>query len=419
MNIRAHWLAVIRRGLSAFAASDRGNIAISFALVVPAVGLLSLGAIDLYGVQSSRTKLQDIANSAALAGANELGLAVVDAVAIERAQAFVAANVANWERPPNIADDITVITDDGQRIIQVILNGHSPSFFGNLLPPGGWKYRAQARAITVGKTPLCVLISSDSGVRVLNLNGSSRLTAPQCLVHSNRDILVAGGSIAANQVQAVTSATGVISPTPGTGGAPINDPFLNLDLSEPTQCGPGMQNLRVASGTFRLAPGVHCGHFLFSGTARMILEPGEHWFIRGRLEITENARLEGTDVVLLFDRASKFDFTDNSTVNLDGRKTGTFAGMVMVSARANRQDFIITSDNVESLLGVIYVPDAQLVVEGFKTEVARDSAWTVIVARALQLNGSPSLFINANYEASDVPVPPGVGPGDNGSRLLD
>lgn len=420
MSVRAHWLAAVRRGLRAFAHSERGNIAVTFALVIPAVGLLSLGAIDLYGVQSSRTKLQDVANAAALAGANELGLAVGDKVAIERAEAFVAANVASWKRPPSIIQDITVTTEKEQRIIQVILNGHSPSFFGNLLPPGGWKYKAEARAVTVGRTPLCVLISHDSGDKILNVKDASRLAAPQCLVHSNRDILVEGGSISANQVQAVTSASGVISPTPGTGGAPISDPFANLDLKEPAFCLRGrVAKLDVTTGTHRLSAGVHCGQYQIGGNATLILEPGDHWFAQGKLEIKEDGRLQGTDVVLLFDQATQFTFSDRATVNLDGRKTGAFAGMVMAASRRNGKDFIISSDNVETLLGVIYVPNAQLIVEGTRNEIARDSAWTVIVARSLQMKGSPSLFINANYAASDVPVPPGVGPRDAGSRLID
>jgi hypothetical protein len=76
------------------------------------------------------------------------------------------------------------------------------------------------------------------------------------------------------------------------------------------------------------------------------------------------------------------------------------------------------ADHVESLLGVIYVPSARLIVEG-TADVARESAWTVIVAREVRLSGSPSLFINANYSASDVPVPSGVGPRTGGSRLID
>jgi hypothetical protein len=43
----------------------------------------------------------------------------------------------------------------------------------------------------------------------------------------------------------------------------------------------------------------------------------------------------------------------------------------------------------------------------------------VIVAKELRLSGSPSLYINANYDASSVPVPNGVGPRTGGSRLIN
>ena len=42
-------------------------------------------------------------------------------------------------------------------------------------------------------------------------------------------------------------------------------------------------------------------------------------------------------------------------------------------------------------------------------KVADQSAWTVIVAQAIQMSGSPNLVVNANYASSSVPVPGGVG----------
>ena len=171
------------------------------------------------------------------------------------------------------------------------------------------------------------------------------------------------------------------------------------------------------SGARSLPPGVHCGGVKVFGSAKLTLDPGEHWFLGGHLEVKEDARLEGTDVVLMFDKASKFDFKDRAQVNLNGRQSGTWAGMVMIGMRDNTQDFIISADNVDTLQGVIYVPRAKLIVEG-KSEVARDTPWTVIVARALELKGSASLFINANYHASNVPVPVGVGPSTGPVRLV-
>lgn len=416
--LRQAW-GVIRR----LASDSRGLMALKFALAAPGVVLLAVGAIDLNHVHGSKGKLQAIADAAALAGAPSLALATDGAAAKERAAAYVAAQISEWVGAPAYQATYAVIDQGGQRALKVTLAGHRPSFFANLLPPGGWNFTVDATATTLGLVPLCVLVTGDSGAKLLNVKDSSRMNAPSCMVHSNRDILTEGGSITASMVQAVTTAGGGrISPTPGTGAAEIDDPFadLPLDQNRKLECTIKAltEPLKLAVGIRSIPPGVHCGGLEASGSATIILEPGEHFFLGGHLIIKENARLQGDDVVLFFDKASKFEFKDQAMVTLSGRKDGQYAGIVMGATRDNTQDFIISADNVDSLLGVIYVPEAQLIVEG-KAEVARDSAWTVIVAESVQMKGSPSLFINANYGASDVPVPEGVGPRGGGSRLID
>lgn len=413
------WFRRAGTWLRRFGLHRGGHTALMFALGAPGVLLIAIGAIDLSQVQSNRVKLQDLADISALAGANELGLAIDDGIAVERALAFVEGHIDDWAGAPDVTPAVRVFEQDQQRVIEVTLRAHRPSFFVNMLPPGGWRFEAQARAISVGLTPLCVLVTGESGTKMLNVKDNGRLSAPQCLVHSNRDILVEGGIISALQVQAVTSARGMITPLAGTGSAPLADPFAGLSLAERSGC-PLVDLLvpDILTGTLRLAPGVHCGQFKMGGDSVLVLDPGEHWFLAGKLEMKDNSRLIGRDVVLFFDKQSKFEFRDHAQVNLDGRRRGPYAGMVLAAARGNTQDFSISSDHVEALLGVIYVPDAQLIVEGGRADIARDSDWTVIVARSLQLRGSPSLIINANYSSSDVPVPDGVGPRVGGSQLI-
>ncbi|MFN3669927.1 MAG: TadE/TadG family type IV pilus assembly protein [Brevundimonas sp.] len=402
--------------------ASEGSIALKFALAGPAIIMLGAGAIDLMAVNNAKVRFQSIADSAALAGAPSLSLAADGAPARARAASFVDGQMSEWSDAPTYVASYELVDVGGQRGLRVLLRGNRPSFFANMLPPGGWDLVADATASTVSSIPLCVLVSGDSGSKLLNVKDTARMNAPSCMVHSNRDIDVEGGSVTAAAVQAVTSARGFISPTAGTGAATVPDPFtaLDLDLSKKANCTATElgEPFKVSSGTHYVAAGKHCAGIEASGTARIVLDPGDHFFLGGHLIIKEDARLEGRDVVLLFDKASKFDFTDRAVVNLDGRKDGPYAGIVMGGTRDNTQDFIISADHVESLLGVIYVPSAQLIVEG-DAEVARDSAWTVIVAKAFQMKGSPSLFINANYSSSDVPVPAGVGPRTGGSRLVD
>lgn len=405
--------------------NTRGVIALKFALAVPALAVLVLGGVDLAAVQSDRVKLQDIADAAALAGARELGVAVDAAGPEGRAMAYITAQLAEWTHgPQTVTPTVEVVTlEGGERALRAALHANRISFFGNLLPPGGWNFDAEATASSVGVTPLCVLTHGAEGKESLKLKDQSQIRAPGCLIHSNREIRVESvARITAALVQAVTRASGNIVPAASTGAVAIEDPFSAIDLDgrarrEALGCSPSGLPREFSSGRHYLAPGVHCNGIKVQGTAELVLEPGEHWFLGGALEVKEDARLFGTDVVLIFDKKSKFEFKDRAMVSLDGRETGPYAGMVMIGTRDNDEDFIISSDNVDSLLGVIYVPSARLIVEG-TSDVARESAWTVIVAQSLELKGSPSLFINAGYEFSDVPVPQGVGPSAGGSRLI-
>ena len=408
-----------------FLRETRGTIALKFALLVPAIALLSVGAVDLFAVTTAQTRLQAIADAGALAGAPALALATDGAAARERSASFVAGQLSEWSDAPTVVETYEIVTQGGQRGIRVLLQANRQSFFVNMLPPGGWNFKGDATATSVGLVPLCVLVTGTQANRVLHVRDTGRMTAPSCMVHSNRDIEVSGGAITAAAVQAVTSAGGAISPAANTGAAPIDDPFANLELEQASGLGTACRDaeatsgkVRVSSGVHYISQGSHCGGIEATGDARIVLLSGEHYFLRGNLLIGDSARLEGSDVILLFDTASRFAFTAASRVNLEGRQSGDFAGIVMASMRDNQQDFLISADHVESLLGVIYVPSARLIVEG-SADVARDSAWTVIVAKELRLSGSPSLYINANYDASSVPVPNGVGPRTGGSRLIN
>lgn len=405
--------------------NTRGVIALKFALAVPGLAVLVLGGVDLYAVQADRAKLQDIADAAALAGARELGLAVADSGPEGRAMAYIQGQLSEWAHgPQSITPTVEVVTlAGGERALRAALNANRLSFFGNMLPPGGWNMHAEATATSIAVTPLCVLTHGASRDKTLNVKDSAQIRAPACLVHSNRDIAVEGvARLSAAAVQSVSRATGSISPAAATGAVPIDDPFAGVNLTTGTpfqtsgSCS-GRQPVTVSSGRHNLPAGVHCNAVIVQGTAEVTLGPGEHWFVGGAFVVKENGRVAGQDVVLFFGRQGKFDFTDHAQVRLSGRRSGPYAGLVMVASRDNTQDFVISSDNVESLLGVIYVPNSTLIVEG-SADVARESAWTVVVAQTLLLKGSPALYINANYRGSDVPVPEGVGPSSGGSRLI-
>ncbi len=426
--MRAHGLL---RGLVQLARrlskADPGSIAIKFAVSFPALALFTIGAIDLTRVQASHVRLQGIADAAALTAAPSLALATEGVVARQRAEAYVEAMMAQWEDAPAYEGAYDIVGPAGERAIRVRLSANRPSFFVNMMPPGGWDFVAEATASPANIVPLCVLSTAPNGDQGIRLQDSARLIAPACLIHSNRNIQAHGiSSILAASVQAVrrVQGGGTVSPSALVGAAPIADPLATLDLRREEKinrvCSNAekRQSVVVSSGTHRVAPGRHCGGIEASGTARIILEPGDHFFVTSRLEMSDDARLEGTDVAAIFDAQSRLEFSGRARVSLDGRQSGPYGGIVLAATRNNTQTFTISSDNVESLLGVVYFPEARFQISG-ASDVARESDWTVIVAKQFHMTSAASVFVNANYEGSVVPVPAGVGPQGGAVRLTE
>ena len=406
----------LSRTIGRFLAANDGGLAVYAALAIPVVLAMAGGMIDITTAQSERSQLYNIAQGAALVGAGDLALAANSSMATQRSKAWAESEIANLRNPPatTVTASIVEITR-GQRGVRVDIAANRPSIFGRILPPGGWHINVFAVAAPLGTTPLCVIATQTDKSRVINVRNSGAISAPGCMIHSNRDVLVENsGHIEAGLVEAVGAISGDINPD-GVPDAPtMDDPFANVNLTAPNGVNQG--NVTWTTGVHTLAPGYHRQHIDVRGNAILRLQPGEHWFVHADLKVRENARVEGDDVVLMFDRECKFEFRDDAVVRLDGRHSGPLSGFVLVATRDNNKDFTIDSDHVESLLGVVYAPSARLVIEGH-AQVARQSAWTVIVAKAIQLNGNPTLYLNANYRGSEVPVPSGVGP-RAGTRLV-
>jgi len=385
---------------------EGGNVITTFALATPIIAILSLGAIDLASVSSDKGKLQDVADSAALMAAKQLGMADNSGLA-ERTKSVIAGQLSEMSSRLTYETTVTPDTDAGTVSIRIVANRNS--FFVNMLPPGGWNFAVNANAQQMGTTPLCVLSFGEASGETIDLKGDSHILAPGCLVHGNSDIDVAGlSTMSAGTVQAAGLATGNISPAPQTDAPAIPDPFSGMTLAPPgSACIP--INLVVDLLPLILPPGIHCGNITVRRSATITLLPGDHYFQKGTLMLQNTASLNGTNVVMIFGPKARFQFLDDSIVTLKGRRQGNYAGFVIATTRDNTNTFDISSTAARELLGTVYIPNATLAVSG-KAKVADQSAWTVIVARSVTLNQNPSLVINKNYSGTNVPVPDGVGP---------
>jgi Flp pilus assembly protein TadG len=397
----------------------RGGVAQIFAISVPVLAMVTAGGIDLTSVNADRTRVQDTADTAALAAAKQLSLSDPEGV-VQRAHAFTDEKL----RPltERLHYEVSAVPAADGMSITVTISGKRDSFFANLLPPGGWTVHATATASVMGQTPLCVLSTGVNANHDVRLDDSSRITAPGCLVHANASILASkSASISAHTVQASGDAEGNLQPEPQEGAPEIEDPFAELDFAVADRCTLSLPMLLSGLGVSELEPGYYCADIKVMQKQTLKLKPGKYYFRKGaKLELLEDSTLEGENVLLVFDKGSDFKFKDRSAIRLKGRRDrgDPQAGFVLATARGNTSQFEISSSAARELLGTIYLPDAVLMVDG-KEKVADQSAWTVVVARGIRMKGGPSLVINANYAGTAVKPPDGVGPRSNDVRLIE
>ena len=140
--------------------------------------------------------------------------------------------------------------------------------------------------------------------------------------------------------------------------------------------------------------------------------PGIYIIQNGGLVLRTNSTLTGAGVgFYLTGSATTLDFEPTTTVNLSAPINGPMAGMLIWEERQSSLKTVhqISSQNAHNLLGTLYFPNGNLVI-GSPNAVGDQSSYTIIVARQLTLQSSPMLYLNANFAASIVPVPAGLGP---------
>jgi hypothetical protein len=385
------------------------------ALALPPILLVGLGAVQLQSVYSDKAETQDIADAAALWGAQQL--TVTPTGVDQRTIAWADAQLGRIKANATASITAEVV---GPRLIKVSIDTNRPSFFMNMFPAGGFQTHVESTAEGLAQSPLCVLTTGDSGGDDVKISNSARLLAPDCLVHSNQNVTVSGGgAIQADQVEAVGGASGPITPTASTGAPSIPDPFAGLPTNTALKCllGNLLPIISIENGgTFPLPAGVHQFDLELKNGSTLQLSPGDHWFC-GDVKLKSNSKMVGDDVVLIFDPDAGIDWKESSNISLNGRKSGAYAGSVVVDSRQHSGEFYMNADGISNITGTIYVPSATLKVDGSKV-AGSSSAWTVVTAKRFEAINGANLMINDGYASSPVPVPSGVGPRGGGTRLV-
>jgi Flp pilus assembly protein TadG len=438
-----------------FGSERRGGIAVTFALSLPVLLGLVGGGIDYARLVTRKSQLQNAVDVGALAGGNALKLAASNSASVRGVvEQTILTNAAS---PPDRPLTITVDVASDKSSVFARAEDTISLAFGRLIGQGARTVSAQARVNVVGKMRLCMLTLDTAAPGAFNLQKNAQVTALGCSLYSDSTspIGMVGGASAMAQADTICSAGGYsgvranFSPTPQTGCPVIRDPLQGRPTPSIGACAtlPFPFNLLPLNKTatidkdVTLEPGTYCYGLLIKKNAVVTLKSGVYVFKDGPLVVKDNATLTGVDVGLYFagDKAGLL-FDKKTTVSLSAPTTGVMAGMLMSeqtgvtnpldpaiglvddltglaipetpAALGQTQPmriYRIISNNARTMLGTIYLPSGRVVIDADKP-VADQSAYTVLVARQVNLYEGPNLYLNANYEGTSVPVPKGVGP---------
>ncbi len=422
-----------------FLRNTHGNFAMIAALASPVLMLLSAGVMDMARYRGSVDELQDIADFAAIAGAREMVLANSNQASIHATvNNVVTSRMSSKFGGQSFSKNIDVRMDDGE--VYVFLSFQVNGMLGQNLFPDNGLIKADSTAIATSSTKICAISLDEGGPHTFVFKDKAELMAEGCSLYANSaspnavqlsvnvkvnaDLLCSsGGAEDQSRKKLVT----VITDCPV-----INDPLK--DRAAPNYSG-GCDELDFTIGRRDddddevdglvssvtdlvfdeqevLRPGVYCGGIHIGKNVEVRFDPGIYIIKDGPFIVEKKSSVHGEGVGFYFTGDdSRFEFEKNTAVNFTAPETGEMAGMLFMedNSKIAVEEFNIFTHMADELLGTIYLPMGKLTVDTNKS-VGADSAFTVIVAKEILLDGKPSLYLNTDYFATSVPVPEGVGP---------
>lgn len=404
------------------------NMSIIMMGTLAGIALIVGGVVDYASLGNQKSKLQQVADGAALAAAREL---VVTAANNERllsiAQSYVAANYSGE------GVQVSAAIAANRADVKVDISAEPQVYFPGPIGAAAGRVSATATAGTFGGGSVCMIGLSQSNQSALAMGKSAAIDAQGCAIYSNApgkdsirvddDAHVSASFIcAAGGVK--TKKGSQLTPAALTDCPVIDDPLI--DRPEPAVGACDHTKYEVPSGkSVTLGPGVYCDGLKIRGAVN--LDAGIYIIKNGELSVDGGGSLTGEGVGFFFTgKDALLNLERKSAIALSGPRTGPMSGLLFFESRKVQaadggeaapgppppedkpKEHRIRSDNAARLVGTIYLPRNRLLIDGDKP-IADQSEYTVIVAREFTLAEGPVVVLNTAYANSAVPVPEGVG----------
>jgi hypothetical protein len=395
--------------LAGLVRSDKGNVAVLFAMVLPLV----IGSAG-FGVETSywyykRLQLQAAADTAAHAGALERR-----AGADETAVTTIATNAATQNGFDPLAGSITVHApptsgpNAGGDAVEVVLTFNAERFFTQFFAEGPVLMTSRAVAAFNDAGTACVLALHPSIGSAAQFQGSSTVTLNGCSVMANSvasdavavqgativstDCLIAAGGVLTSGTITMTECDEPIENAP-----PVADPYA--DVPEPAVPGGPCR-----SQNYGPLPNVnYCNGLRLDGNTN--LAPGVYYVSGGQLRIEPGANITGTGVTFFLDAGVDVSINNNAVMNLKAPLPASgspYAGILFFGARDNTDTQIFNGGASSLLTGATYFPAGLVRWNG---NYSGENGCTQIVASRLVWTGNTTIAADCTaFGIRPIPV---------------
>ena len=392
-----------------------GQVTALVALILAVLLACASVASDFGLFQNDRRKMQNAADSAAMAGEQEINAGDGgDVVAAAKSDAALNGYTDG-------ASQITVTVNNppqsgphsgDSNAVEAIVSRVEPTMLLKFVGIPTIKISARAVAIE-GNAPYCIMALDPTATGAISLFGAALLQT--CAIVDDSNASKAFGIFGVALWHA--SSIGIVgnydfdllpfvSPTPVTGIAPVKDPLAHLQApTVGSNCDHTNYSLGLISiGT--ISPGVYCGGITISGVAVLHLQPGTYVVRGGGINVLGAAVMLGTGVTFYLTGDSTYPYAGvnilGATVNsLVAPTSGAMEGILFFqdrtisAATAAANPNTIVGASLARYEGTFYFPTTKL----NYTINASIAAYTAIVADTININLVAAGAVNNDYSS--------------------
>ncbi len=385
--------------------------------LIALMGMIAIVA-DFSFMQHQKNMMQTAADSAAMAGSEELSYG--DQVAAGKADAATNGytdGVNNVtvaiNNPP-----LTGPNAGNAAYVEATVSKPEPTYFLRVL--GVSTMTVSTRAVAYeGNGPSCIYVLNPSASGAFSANGNVTVTSGCGLLvdsSSSSGLSVVGNvSITAPTIGVVggysAGGSSSLTPTPKTGVIAATDPLASVAAPTVGSCAHTNYSLNGNSGSasspLQLYAGTYCGGITVHGNAWLNFNAGTYVLAGGGMAISANTTMTGTGVTFYNTSGTggygAISMNGNTQANLSAPTSGPLAGILFFQDRSipsTGAGSTITGNSSSTFDGAVYFPTTTLSFNGNSST----NGYSIVVANKLTLSGNASIGTNYSSLANGSPI---------------